>query len=614
MLHGRDDVSPKWYLPPRRWIRARIVPSSARRTGLYEPPESLPVKESSAVRNLHRVPGYRICREDSILEEVHVGQEATERSSARDEKGPITQNLASLEEAEKKFASWRKQFPLRPTFAIGYARLAQRRRDWSEALSRWEYVRDHFPEVRESYHCINFVLQELGKIEEADNVLGVARERFSDWIAIAIAYANVAEKRRDLKGSLSRWRFVQQNFPDQPHGYRGVARLLKHLNRLVDGEELYAEARDRFPDNSAFAILYAQTAERRRDLPEALARWKYVSERFPALVDGHWGLARALRDMGRFDEANQLFVETWRRFPDGGYLAWEYLNIAIRRRDWPEVFRRSNELKTNFPNSKFAVWEPNLLVGHARLLAEMDRIDQSESLSTTAGDALSVIKSAHLSRQEEHPENALIGELLMKFESMGNNCELGIIQRHFGAEPIGLLRWSGTPPSLLAAAISAGFDGYGQPEHTKLDVRAGQFFLQDSRYKTMMHTFVYEGDVSPDRFYPMMMRRMQYLARKFIEDLRDPQKIFVYRARGLPLQELRAMHRAMRAYGSCTLMGVDEAQTPDEAGHITVLDDGLLLGKVDRLWNGIWETPSYASWISLCRRAYQVWHGEPTNA
>ena len=36
-----------------------------------------------------------------------------------------------------------------------------------------------------------------------------------------------------------------------------------------------------------------------------------------------------------------------------------------------------------------------------------------------------------------------LNEMLLEFESLGDNCEFGLVQRHFGAEPISLLRFAG---------------------------------------------------------------------------------------------------------------------------------------------------------------------------
>ena len=42
--------------------------------------------------------------------------------------------------------------------------------------------------------------------------------------------------------------------------------------------------------------------------------------------------------------------------------------------------------------------------------------------------------------------------IVTQFESLGgtgHGCEFGLFQRHFGAEPLGLLRWADLSPELL---------------------------------------------------------------------------------------------------------------------------------------------------------------------
>ena len=41
--------------------------------------------------------------------------------------------------------------------------------------------------------------------------------------------------------------------------------------------------------------------------------------------------------------------------------------------------------------------------------------------------------------------------LLNSFESLGDNCEFGFVQRKFGTEPAGLLRWAIASPAALVA-------------------------------------------------------------------------------------------------------------------------------------------------------------------
>src|ERR1700761_1738697 len=62
-------------------------------------------------------------------------------------------------------------------------------------------------------------------------------------------------------------------------------------------------------------------------------------------------------------------------------------------------------------------------------------------------------------------------DVALRFESLGgtgHGCEFGLFQRHFGAEPLGLLRWADTPVDLLIKALESRFEGVGAPDNTIL--------------------------------------------------------------------------------------------------------------------------------------------------
>ena len=48
-------------------------------------------------------------------------------------------------------------------------------------------------------------------------------------------------------------------------------------------------------------------------------------------------------------------------------------------------------------------------------------------------------------------------ELVVHFESLGDNCELGLVQRRAGVEPLGLLRFAGVPLRNLVRGLNARF-------------------------------------------------------------------------------------------------------------------------------------------------------------
>src|SRR5204863_9239756 len=56
---------------------------------------------------------------------------------------------------------------------------------------------------------------------------------------------------------------------------------------------------------------------------------------------------------------------------------------------------------------------------------------------------------------------------LSRFDSLGENCELALAQRHYGVElPLSLLRWAGTTYENVARGLECRFEGLGDPATT----------------------------------------------------------------------------------------------------------------------------------------------------
>ncbi len=78
----------------------------------------------------------------------------------------------------------------------------------------------------------------------------------------------------------------------------------------------------------------------------------------------------------------------------------------------------------------------------------------------------------------------------MSFQPLGDNCEFGLVQRPFGAEPIDLLRWNAIGPEALICGLDCNFEDIENPESTELDLDGEEFVLKDHRYGMAMHTFI----------------------------------------------------------------------------------------------------------------------------
>ena len=145
------------------------------------------------------------------------------------------------------------------------------------------------------------------------------------------------------------------------------------------------------------------------------------------------------------------------------------------------------------------------------------------------------------------PDQAAAGdplaELMLRFEGLGGSCEFGLMQRHFGAEPLGLLRWVSIGMRPLRTALDRSFEGVGEAEHTGLKVNRerGEYYTADPRNGMVMHTFIAAGSQDEDVLLARLCRRLQFLRRKLLDDLADGAKIFVFKA-SVPVRDADIGH------------------------------------------------------------------------
>lgn len=90
-------------------------------------------------------------------------------------------------------------------------------------------------------------------------------------------------------------------------------------------------------------------------------------------------------------------------------------------------------------------------------------------------------------------------DLVLQFESLGDNCELGLVQRRMGAEPLGLLRFAGAPLRNLLRAMRNRFALIDDPAHVRLQVENGEYMVRLTKYDLIYHAHARVGDVEPDR-------------------------------------------------------------------------------------------------------------------
>lgn len=193
--------------------------------------------------------------------------------------------------------------------------------------------------------------------------------------------------------------------------------------------------------------------------------------------------------------------------------------------------------------------------------------------------------------------------LVAGFESLGDNCEFGFVQRHFGAEPRSLLRWASTDAARLSRGLRRRFAGIGAPAHTAFtwSETALEYTLRDA-HTLASHTFRTARFASAEEEAAAVLAggaRLRLLARKLLADIAAARRIFVFKTDDPGPHEARfhELHAALRGVGPAALLCVWPAAAPDEVGQVVARGDGLFVGRVDRFVGA--EGP-FDVWRRLC--------------
>jgi hypothetical protein len=203
-----------------------------------------------------------------------------------------------------------------------------------------------------------------------------------------------------------------------------------------------------------------------------------------------------------------------------------------------------------------------------------------------------------------------LAELAASFESIGDNCEFGLVQRRCDTEPLGLLRFSGSLSNDVVRGLEQEFEGIGEPADItpvlEGDEGRREFMIHERKYGLVYHTFVYEGERTADLMRQQEATRLKFLRRKFVEELDAGDKIFVFRrATPVPESEILPLFLALNRRRANTLLWVVPEEPGRPSGTVEVLMTGLLKGYIDRFAPG--ENAhdfSFDAWVRICVHAF----------
>ncbi len=559
-------------------------------------------------------------------------------------------------------------FPEDPHFPRSLAHQAEHAGAWTQALQRWEAFKTLFGSLPDGYVGAAHCLIQLGRYGDADVLLQPAVRLFAQNLVVASMYADVATKAGRWTDAIARWRAVQKLAPDRPAGFLGELNVLRSQG---DNEPpLMASMLERFPDDPEVLSQHASIAQHMHRWPEAVERWALVAQRDPSTALPHLEIVRCFRSAGDLAAAERAVTTGLAAFHGDPPLLQQQAEIADQRQDWDLAAQRWSELVKAAPDfapgiigfasyrqrqgdraGMFAVLEeaaPRFShdryfgLHHANLLSDLRdwprAIPLWAALHTLAGEDLGLrqqiaramamaVHDRDLTMAETpggsppfdipdallRDEAAEAGEreatraLLMRFESLGDSCEFGIVQRRFGAEPLSLLRWTGTSPELLTAAFRARLEGVGDPEFTELRVHHNEYQTSDRRFHMLAHTFTMEWTTPFDKFYESQCKRMEFLRRKLLEDIRNSEKIFVYGSARMTDELALELYESMREIGvDVKLLCLRLPGIGLPASSVRQLRGGLMIGAIDRFST---VDTAVEDWLEVCRLARDEIYG-----
>jgi hypothetical protein len=201
--------------------------------------------------------------------------------------------------------------------------------------------------------------------------------------------------------------------------------------------------------------------------------------------------------------------------------------------------------------------------------------------------------------------------LMLRYESIGHNCEFGLVQRACGVEPLGLLRFVGIAIHRLLNGLDFEFEGVDDPALVRPFHGPGpqaEWLLRNDRYGMTAHTFILVSDIDEASLVEKHVNRVRFQRRRFLELLESGENLFVFQrqepmtvAHALPLLTM------LRSYGPNALLFVNQ-DLDLPSGSVDLLGPHLYRGNIEKL-APVGRANEFAlhDWVSICANAYRLW-------
>jgi hypothetical protein len=232
------------------------------------------------------------------------------------------------------------------------------------------------------------------------------------------------------------------------------------------------------------------------------------------------------------------------------------------------------------------------------------------------------IRTANLTEAET--QAIPLADIYRCLEGLGNNCELGAVQRRAGIDPPGLFRNAGfTEIEQMIRAVLANFEGMFAPGAYDYGLEPGWpgWRLDCKLFGFAFHTTIPASLPRDTTEFEKAAARSIWIFRlmksRLLKDLADGDKIFVYRSlQDIPRQLANKLLSAIQMHGNGALLHI-RLDRSMPSGTLEFAGNGLILGSTHLLSDEDPPNIDFDAWEKMARGLLacgpKIWGGRPAS-
>jgi hypothetical protein len=174
-------------------------------------------------------------------------------------------------------------------------------------------------------------------------------------------------------------------------------------------------------------------------------------------------------------------------------------------------------------------------------------------------------------------------QLLTQFEMLAGNCDLGLSMRALGFEQLSLLRFAGATTEIAIRGLENDFEGIAEQLTPEVADNPIKEWLVRDGFGLRFHTHQSSETMTEAEILKRQRLHIQFLRRKFLEDVQLAEKIFVYadHLRPRTFESALALFLALNRRGKHRMLWVCPNLGEMAPGRVDELVPGLARGSLD---------------------------------